>query len=835
MSVSRRGSARLLVALLALLLGLLVTGVVLLFFGGGGERGGVEREDVWNGLSPEGAAPALERGPELEDETPADSERREAASRVEPTALTADAAEAPRTWSGVVRSRSSREPLADVTVVLRADALERGTRSDERGAFELSWSSAATPTLEAAREGYVTLRLAAVDLAEPGALELSPGAELVVSLRGPGRSELEGVEASLWDLALDRRARGRGLRARTEEDGSFHFAELAAGEYSVGVHVPGWSLAYEHRVLLEEGERADLVLEPARGARLRGVVRWEGDAAAVVGADVRFLPDLSGTSSSVESLARLVTATDVAGRFELGGLSSGRGKLRVETSEGAWREETVFLEEPGVLREVEVELARPGSLAGQVVDSRGQGVAGVRLVVAWQNPGVAGLREPDPEADSSILVRCDVNGRFLATGLPARRPLYLGASELEGEDVTAFRTLRVPALASAEEREGVELVLLDTLSITGRVRDELGAPLAAARVRASRLSRGGAARFDEVKSQEDGSFELLGLLPGRYRVDARDARGTAVSEQHLGASEEVELSEGGPPVEVWLELPRTLGIEGWVVDEWGVAVNDARIRARPVLSTGEEERRDLSARSDEFGRFEVGRMSAGSYALSASATGFEPTVEDVLVTLPGHESARLELRRRELVERVVLRGTARLEDGSAPLALGLADTRGGSFSQTGTSFRVTGVRPGRVRLELRARDQIPVRLDPLDLVPGSEVDLGEVRFERAGSVRVEVRNEAGAPLSGFEARLAPLSLAEGGNAGKTIRLERERVRRTPGQSGPLPQLASSSRVPLKRWRLVVERRGYETHRRVISLDASRPSRRLVVELKRKGS
>jgi hypothetical protein len=110
------------------------------------------------------------------------------------------------------------------------------------------------------------------------------------------------------------------------------------------------------------------------------------------------------------------------------------------------------------------------------------------------------------------------------------------------------------------------------------------------------------------------------------------------------------------------------------------------------------------------------------------------------------------------------------------------------------------------------------------------VDLGDVRFERAGSVRVEVRKKDGTPLAGFKARLAPLSLDEGGNAGKAIGLERERIRRKPGQSGPLPQVASSSRVPLKNWRLVVERSGFKTHRQVIGLDAQRTSRRLVVAL-----
>ncbi len=829
---ARRGAARL-VLLLSAVTALALLAWSLFFLGAGRSASGVALEESESGLTPAETPLELAATSGLEERSSQRAERRvEAASEAPALAELAPAVE-PRSWTGTVRSRSSRELLADVGLVLRDGTLTSGARTDGDGRFELSWSGASTPTLEAACEGYVTLRLAAVDLDRPAQLELTPGAELRVALRGPGRSELEDVEASLWDLALDRRARGRGDKVRADDQGVFHFRELAAGEYSVGVHVPGWSLAYEHRVLLEAGERVDLTLEPARGAMLRGVVRWVGDGAPVVGAAVRFLPDLSGTSSSVESLARLETATDVAGRFSLGGLSTGRGKLRVETEDGAWRDQEVFLEEAGTLLEVEVELARPGSLAGQVVDPRGQGVGGVRLAVAWQNPGVAGLREPDPEGRALTTVACDVNGRFLVTGLPARRPLHLGASELEGEEVSAFRTLRVPALESGEEREGIELVLLDTLRIRGEVRDELGAPIASARVRASRLSQGGAARFDEVRSAADGSFELTGLLPGRYRVDARDARDTAPSEQHLGSAEEVELEPDRPPAEVVLELEKSLSLEGWVVDEWGVAVRDARIRARSLLSSSEGGGRDLSARSDEFGRFEVGRMSAGDYALSASATGYEPSAEEVFVSVPGHDSARLELRRREPVERVVLRGSARLEDGSAPIALGLADTRGGSFSQAGTSFRVTGVRPGRARLELRARDQIPIRLEPLDLLPGSEVDLGEVRFERAGSVRVEVRDPQGAPLVGFKARLAPLSVAEGGSGGRAISLERERVRRQPGQSGPLPQVASSSRVPLKKWRLVVERKGYQTHRQVIGLDAGRTSRRLVVTLERR--
>ncbi len=800
------------------------------------------------GLSRAGAssAPSLEAGPQLTTVegaalAPKPSERAEL--HVEPSFVGEDLARAahPTTWFGHVRGRSSKLPLLGATVELRGATERVSVQTDADGAFEIHWSEASSPALEVGAAGFVSQRLPRVDFSQPAEFELEVAAELRVIVSGPTQEELQAAEVSLWDLSIDRRAKRSPTPGVADDEGVYRFEGLDGGEYSVLAVVPGWSLAFEHRVSLDPGGRVELVLKPTRGAVLRGLVRWEQELTPVVGARASFTPARQGVSTTVEELGQRQARTDAEGRFELNGLSTGSGKLLLETDGGERFAARVFIAEPGEELEREFEFLRRGSLAGQVVGPSGMGLAGVELWVLWKDTSPRGMRKAvlneQPDEGECLRVECDVNGRFLAQGVPAGRRLGLVALRDVGGAAELYGARPVLKLRSAEEREGLEVRLAPTSGATGVVKDFSGAPVAGASVRASLLTRKSAVRWSEARADEDGRFELLGLLPGKYRVDARDEVADEERARFLDGMAELEVLEGVGCEELLIELERASSVSGVVIDEWGMSVPQALVHVTHQPRPDEQRGAARATRADDFGRFELGSLASGAYVLRAAALGFVGEREAARVELGEGDLASgiaIVLKRHEAAERAVVYGRARLKNGGAPIALRLEDMRGGALSQSGESFRVSGLRPGRVRFEFKAKGQLPVRLAPMQVAPGAELDLGELIFERAGDVKVYVKEKGGGPLKGWRARLKGVALEQGGRGSKGVRLSKgkEKHRWGPGLEKVVSEVARSRLVGMGKWELIVERKGFRKARRTIVLNEQKWKKVVTVELVR---
>jgi protocatechuate 3,4-dioxygenase beta subunit len=196
------------------------------------------------------------------------------------------------------------------------------------------------------------------------------------------------------------------------------------------------------------------------------------------------------------------------------------------------------------------------------------------------------------------------------------------------------------------------LTLVPGVSVSGRVVDEEGAPIARASVSRSWISGTVNPHGDRTATNEKGEFHLTGLVPGPLGVTAEKS-GYSEAEVALGA-----LNSGDSRTEVVLTLPRGIYLEGTVLWPEGEPAAKAWIEITPVGVSSDPFPSSFvmveEIRADEQGRFLAGGLEPGPYDVEARARRRDPAPE----RNDGEESARS--KRAKRAPRVTYR--ARMEN-----------------------------------------------------------------------------------------------------------------------------------------------------------------------------
>lgn len=147
-----------------------------------------------------------------------------------------------------------------------------------------------------------------------------------------------------------------------------------------------------------------------------------------------------------------------------------------------------------------------------------------------------------------------------------------------------------------------------------------------------------------VAPEDEGFFEIEGLLEGRYAVTATSHEGL------ISDSAAARVTEDGDPAPVSIILRAGALLSGYVVNPEGQPIPGARVMARPrfMLSFGSR-----WVRTDEQGRFELPKMPQGTRDLGviAAAPGYGYQIASAqversnpIVIRLGREVGRLQLR-----------------------------------------------------------------------------------------------------------------------------------------------------------------------------------------------
>jgi len=344
--------------------------------------------------------------------------------------------------------------------------------------------------------------------------------------------------------------------ARTGADGAFSALDAPEGTRAIVVRAPGFVPLNRVQLEAKTDERVSL----QRGGVISGsVLDTAGKPAA-------------GVIVTAEDVA---AATDAQGKFQIAGVSSGSHRLQA-----LWKDDFAARKDGVRVRKGEetsasLALKRGSAVSGTVVEEgTRRPVAGAR-VSAYASTAFGGFARRRAERTA----RTDQRGRFRIAGLaPAR---YSVEAAREG-----YLSSSIAGVNAAGTSPAANLALRRAATISGRVTDEKGQPVAGARVRIMRemgmrrLLRGAASNPGSIMGGQgvltasDGGFRMRGLEPERNLSLEASKTGYATARKP-GFS----VKSGDAIKDVALVVRQGIEARGKVVDAMGQPVAGAEIRA----------------------------------------------------------------------------------------------------------------------------------------------------------------------------------------------------------------------------------------------------------------
>jgi hypothetical protein len=474
--------------------------------------------------------------------------------------------------------RSVKAGGLPIDVKLKKGAILTGTVVDEHGAAVSGAELGVVEQDGAAWAPMVTVSGGGAD--SDGWRRLEPAGELGV-LRGP--IPYPPLQAPTVTVSPSQPAPSSTLRSDTK--GAFRIAELQGGSVIVTARHPDFAAAASVPVQLIAGGTRNVQIVLKKGTSLRGRVvddRANGIAdAEVVSSDGRTaITDSAGRFG----FEHLVSSVKLSARRQ--GYLKGEGSVEIDGQ----RELTT-----------ELKLARAlGRLGGQVVDARGNPVAGARVLIA-------------PRGADSVRVMADAGGRFLVEGLPD------GPYRVEVERAGG-PTLRLSAIEATTE---ARLVMETGGGVEGEVFDtRTGSPPADARLE---IVLDGERRAVALSGRR---FRVVGLPtgPAKLVVHARGYPRTERSIEVIGAERPGEVTV----LDVRIELELGGQVKGRVRDDRGANVSGAEVE---VLGSAVVE----PVRSGSDGTFVLSGVPEGRAKLRARMPDGR-AVDDEVEVRPNEES-----------------------------------------------------------------------------------------------------------------------------------------------------------------------------------------------------
>ncbi len=493
-------------------------------------------------------------------------------------------------------------------------------------------------------------------------------AGLVASSQG---APLAGAEVSLQTSgdAGGFRMGMEGQGTLTDGAGRFRFDHLAAGRYKVGATLRS-EASPSLDVPLNAGDvREDIRLVLDAGATVRGVVKGldESERSGV----------MIGAQGSEEYFAN--TRTNPDGSFEFTGVPKGSltlrataGDLVLGSSHTAVREVAIPAGQSEVLTEIVFD---DGLAITGTVTRRGVPVSGARVAAFMTGAG----RQASGRTDES--------GAFRITGLEAGRVNLSAFAENFSSQASQIVELKSDMTVN---------LVIPTAKLSGTVLDAAsGLPLESTvelqRTVPSSSGPGGQMRMNTT-TDSSGRFGFEDLEPVDYRVTARRSGYESVSQT-------VKPSESGEDLRI--EMKRGSGLSVEAKDaQMGFGLRGLFVR----VQEGTQDAFVGNLSLDGEGKGEIPGIPAGSYTITAQASGYAP------VRVPNVMAPQTVLRLAFTPGGAVEFQTSEdfLKDGpksgqlvslsGAPVGMGQGGP--GSFRLSRLTHRMENLSPGRYRLTL---------------------------------------------------------------------------------------------------------------------------------------
>lgn len=521
--------------------------------------------------------------------------------------------------TGLVEGRvidETGQPVAGATV----DCITYVATTGEDGSFAAP--SQAMSHARASAPGYAAADLSSAQWRN-GRFELTLTKGFRVSARvldAATRRPLEGARI----VRLGEETRGPGEPEVSKSDGSFTLEDLSSGRTLLFVTHDGLVAAHEIRVVDEDLNGIDVLLE--KGVTISGRLLDEA-----TGEPLAHVP----VSATTQTRFAVQVKTDDEGRYVLSGLPPGEVGIapgyRVRYVEGAPYVTRLLIGPGQIVAGVDFKISDPLApstaprIVGRVVDEAGRPVQGAML--SFSEDGAA-----DGMNWRNIIGVTDGAGKIVT---PAERPSREETKLKTDTPYTVcvahseFATARLDDVVIPDDTKQKELkvVLKRGVTLHGKVLDGDGAPIPNATVfavehqppgpqqdgggPAGLMRIGGGPGAKRATTAKDGTYQLSGLSPGTWDVNA--VHNECVSAT-LSAVVTVEADTAPPACNVTLTRLERGVIAGRVVDAEDTPVVGADVQA--WSSSPMFVRR--ATRTDEDGRFRFDGVLTGEYRISAN-------------------------------------------------------------------------------------------------------------------------------------------------------------------------------------------------------------------------
>lgn len=504
------------------------------------------------------------------------------------------------------------------------------TNTDDDGAFrfaaltETAARVVATAEQTAADGSESQLVAIAEDVApegsEPLELVLRPTltlAGVVVDDAGEPVTEFE-VRAAREGYS-SRSGAGDGLRKSiTTEDGRFSVAGLSAGTWTVSIRASGYTSPEDQTrtvTVPQAGPEPRFILE--RRGSVRGIVVGPGGA-PIAGATVARTQNRGGFGGGWGRRQEGVTSGD-DGSFELEDLRPGAQSFEASSDDWAKSEPVSVEVIAGETAEgLVLELRRGGTISGIVRDAEGNPWSGRRVTYAQGGGPMAmfgGSDTATTDASGSFTFERVPPGNWTVNASPGEREMF---KTFEGaRDESAFFELMAQNLSQQVDVED-----------GGQVFVELGAEPREPVIVVGEVTRGGTAvsggnvTFAREGGDLFANLKRADIQAGAYRIEL-DRPGAYLVSVERGSRRNgflIDVPASGEQ-RVNLELPEG-GIAGRVTDADGRPAAGIRVTAEPSTSFSFNRFDPRSASTDADGRYELGDLDPGTYALRVGSRGW---------------------------------------------------------------------------------------------------------------------------------------------------------------------------------------------------------------------
>ena len=521
--------------------------------------------------------------------------------------------------SGMVQDQFS-QPVGGASVWLSRSNVYVQVTSQPDGSFAFpSVYPAPGYSLGAAQVGFGDAPEQTLDLAPgqslPGQMVQLTGYDtggLAGFLLGPAGTPLGNESVTLQRPDID-----YTLYATTQRDGYFYFADVPAGPCRITAYPGGYAYLDVSGVMVTAGAVTlrSFSLQYAAGGVVTGTVR-DASHHPVLGVRVR---SSNGTSRSAY--------TGSSGRYALAGLSDGADYRIYLPDEPVVLEATGISVVSGATTE-NVDFSIPDITYGTVTGTVKNGAANPLANVEVGASGLSGAPSPDDAYSRHngiyimMRVRSDAGRSYRVFARDNAHPTQYW------NHVPAQALATPVSLAEGASASGINFDLVDGASLSGRVADASGAPLASVSLYATHT--GGLGQFSS-SSDAAGNFSIGGLLAGDYQLRASltGYRVEYFDNQVLSANATpVTLSTGEARGDLEIMLEDGGFVAGRVRDTTGNPLFHANIYTQsPQTTEGYG-----SVYSDLAGRYRLTGLPADSYRVRATRNGYlDASVNDVAV------------------------------------------------------------------------------------------------------------------------------------------------------------------------------------------------------------